>query len=99
MTGKNPDTGKNLEKGVNLFINFQLTNKRAKYAKAVMQARSKQQIHKYYISQNGKIKVKTTNDPDAKYMEVKSEAHLTSQLVKFTFWRKPTIKLFLNFLV
>ena len=80
MTGKNPDTGKNFERGVNLFINFQLTNKRAKLAKAVRQARTKQQIHKYYINQNGKIKVKATNDPDAKYMEVKSEAHLSSIL-------------------
>ena len=80
MTGKNPSSGINFDKGVNLYLNFQLTKKRAKLAKAVRQARTAQKIFKYYINQNGIIKVKKTNTFNDKYIEVKSEAQLNTMI-------------------
>ena len=80
MTGKNLSSGINFDKGVNLYLNFQLTKKRAKLAKAVRQARTAQKIFKYYINQNGVIKVKKTNDSNDKYIEVKSEAQLNTMI-------------------
>ena len=77
-TGKNSDTGKNFARGVNVFINYQLTKKRAKMAMLVRKARTAQKIHKYYINQNGEIKVKKTNDENDKYVKVISETHLNS---------------------
>ena len=75
MTGKLPG-GDSFDKDVNLFLNFQLTNKRAKLAKAVRQARKEGKIFKFYINQNGIIKIKkTTSDI---YTKVNSEDHLKS---------------------
>merc|ERR1712240_768180 len=76
MTGKNPTSGDSFDKDVNLFLNFQLTRKRAQLAKAVRVARKEHKIHKYYINQNGVIKIKKTTVDI--YTEVKSEAHLQS---------------------
>ena len=75
MTGKSVPGG-NFDKDVNLFLNFQLTKKRAKLAKAVRLARKEKRIHKFYINQNGVIKVKRTIEDN--YAEVKSEDHLKS---------------------
>ena len=74
-TGKNSDTKQNFTKD-NIYINFQLTDKRAKLAMAVRKARTDKHIHKYYITQNGVIKVRKTADKEDSYIEVKSEAHL-----------------------
>merc|ERR1712240_160255 len=67
-------TNDGFDKDVNLFLNFQLTKKRAKLTKAVRQARKEQKIAKFYINQNGIIKIKK-NMTDG-YTEVKSESHL-----------------------
>ena len=58
----------NMVKGVNnIFINFQLTDKRAALAKAVRTAKTEGKITGYSINQNGVIKVKkiggTTYNP------------------------------------
>ena len=74
MTGKY--AGDSFDKDVNLFLNFQLTKKRAKLAKAVREARKEQKIHKFYINQNGIIKIKKSSTDN--YAEVTSETHLNS---------------------
>ena len=74
-TGKNSDTKQNFTKD-NIYINYQLTDKRAKLAMAVRKARTDKHIHKYYITQNGVIKVRKTADREDSYVEVTSEAHL-----------------------
>ena len=76
-TGKNFDTKQNFTKD-NIYINYQLTDKRAKLAMAVRKARTDKHIHKYYITQNGVIKVRRTADKEDSYIEVKSEAHLNT---------------------
>ena len=69
-------TGKNFDKQVHLFLNYQLTKKRAKLAAAVRKARSNHKIHKYYVNQNGEIKIKRVEADE--YTKVNSEAHLNS---------------------
>ena len=69
-------TGDGFDKDVNLFLNFQLTKKRAKLAQAVRLARKEKKIFKFYVNQNGVIKIKKTV-ADV-YTEVKSESHLAS---------------------
>ena len=73
MTGKSTSGG-NFVKEVNLFLNFQLTQKRAKLARVVRLARKDKKIYKFYINQNGVIKVKKTVADN--YIEVKSEFDL-----------------------
>ena len=75
-TGKNSATQENFNKQVHLYINYQLTQKRAKLAMAVRKARTDQKIIKYYINQNGEIKVKK-NEAQG-YTKVTSEDHLNS---------------------
>ena len=70
-------TGKNFDNEFNLYLNYQLTNKRAALAKLVRTAKSKKNISKFFIDQNGRIKVKKSAD-DKEYTEVKSEADLQS---------------------
>ena len=77
MTGKLPGGG-TFAKEVNLFLNFQLTKKKATLAKAVRVARKEQKIAKFYINQNGVIKIKKTNTDI--YTEVKSLDHLNSMI-------------------
>ena len=74
-TGKNSATNQNFSRD-NLYINYQLTNKRAKLAMQVRKARSAENIYRYYVNQNGVIKVKKTAATEDKYVEVTSEAHL-----------------------
>ena len=74
-TGKNSATETNFTRD-NVYINYQLTDKRAKLAMAVRKARTNKNIHKYYITQNGVIKVKKSANKEDSYIEVKSEAHL-----------------------
>ena len=64
-------SGGNFNREVNVFINFQLTNKRAKLAKIVRKAKKDSKIHKYIINQNGAIKVKISDQDN--YTEVNSE--------------------------
>ena len=47
-----------MEKTVNVYLNFQLTEKRAALAKSVRTARSEGKIAGYSVDQNGKIKIK-----------------------------------------
>ena len=42
----------------------------------VRKARSAENIYRYYVNQNGVIKVKKTAAAEDKYVEVTSEAHL-----------------------
>ena len=71
-------SGGNFKKDVNVFINFQLTNKRAKLAKIVRKARKDSKIHKYIINQNGAIKVKVSDQDN--YIEVNSELSFNNLL-------------------
>ena len=48
-------------------------------AKLVRTAKSKDEISKFFVDQNGRIKVKKSSD-DKEYTEVKSEADLQSLL-------------------
>ena len=73
-TGKN-DSGRNFDPDVNVFINYQLTKRRGALAKAVRTAKTAKKINKYYIDQNGRIKIKKDAD-DKSYVEVKSEDDL-----------------------
>ena len=75
-TGKNSATQTNFTRD-NVYINYQLTDKRAKLAMAVRKARTAKNIHKYYITQNGVIKVKKSADKEDSYIEVKSETYLS----------------------
>ena len=75
MTGKSTSGG-NFVKDVNVFLNFQLTQKRAKLARVVRLARKDKKIYKFYINQNGVIKVKKTVADN--YIEVKSEFDLNT---------------------
>ena len=73
-TGKNSVSKQNFTRD-NVYINYQLTEKRAKLAMLVRKARTDKIIHKYYITENGIIKVKRTADKEDGYVEVKSESH------------------------
>ena len=72
MTGKSVPGG-NFDKDVNLFLNFQLTKKRAKLAKAVRLARKEKRIYKFYINQNGVIKVKRTVEDNYASPQIESQ--------------------------
>ena len=49
----------NMDRKVNVYLNFQLTQKRAALAKEVRKARTDGKVAAYSVDQNGKIKVKT----------------------------------------
>ena len=76
-TGKNYSLDQNFTKD-RVYINYQLTNKRAQLAMAVRKARLDKHIHKYYIDQNGVIKIRKTAEKDDKYIKVNSLEHLHS---------------------
>ena len=68
----------NMDKQVPVFINFQLTDKRAALAKAVRMAKSEGKLAGYSVDQNGKIKIKI---PGGKSYEViRSEVQLNNFL-------------------
>ena len=69
-------TGDNFVKDVNVFINYMLTKERSELAKKVRAAKTAKKINKYFIDQNGRIKVKKTGDAEKNYHEVKSEDDL-----------------------
>ena len=48
----------NMERTVPVYINFQLTERRAALAKSVRQAKSDSKVAGYSMDQNGKIKIK-----------------------------------------
>ena len=68
-------TGNNFDRDLNVFINYQLTNRRADLAKSVRMARKDRKIAKYNIDQNGRIRIKKSAD-DKDYITVKSNNHL-----------------------
>merc|ERR1712055_1119619 len=78
-TGKNYSLNENFTKD-RVYINYQLTNKRAQLAMAVRKARTDKHIHKYYIDQNGVIKIRKTADKDDNYIKVNSLEHLDSMI-------------------
>ena len=51
-----------MDKRVNVFLNFQLTKKRAALAKAVRKAKSDGNMAGYSVDQNGKIKIKKNGE-------------------------------------
>ena len=57
-----------------------LTKRRTALAKKVRAAKTGHKISKYFIDQNGRIKVKKTGDAEKSYHEVKSEDELNSLL-------------------
>ena len=63
----------------NIFINFQLTDKRAALAKAVRTAKSGGKITGYSINQNGVIKIKKLGETE--YKTVSSVENLNGMLV------------------
>ena len=64
--------GTNFKPEVNVFINYQLTKRRADLAKKVREAKSGGKIEKYSVDQNGKFKVKTKNPADKEWPVVKT---------------------------
>ena len=69
----------NMDKRVPVFLNFQLTEKRAALAKAVRKAKSEERIAGYSVDQNGKIKIKKVGEKK-KYEVINSEEELHSYL-------------------
>jgi hypothetical protein len=70
----------NMKKNVtNIFINFQLTDKRAALAKAVRTAKSGGKVTGYSINQNGVIKIKKIGETN--YSTVSSMENLNGMLV------------------
>ena len=59
-------------KECNVFINYQLTQRRAKLAKACRQARYNKKVYRDRVDANGKITVKIENG----WFEVKNEKEL-----------------------
>ena len=66
------DGGGSMVKECNVFINFQLTERRAKLAKACRQARYNKKVFRDRVDANGKITVKIENG----WFEVKNEKEL-----------------------
>ena len=69
----------NMDKRVNVFINFQLTETRAALGKAVRKVKSDGNIAGYSVDQNGRIKIKKNGEN--KYETVKSVDHMNGMLV------------------
>ena len=68
----------NMDKQVPVFINFQLTDKRAALAKAVRKVKPEGKLAGYSVDQNGKIKIKITGGKS--YEVIRSEVQLNSFL-------------------
>ena len=66
----------NMDKAVKVYLNFQLTERRAALAKAVRKAKAEDKIAGYSVDRNGKIKIKEKGD--TRYNPVLSEEHLNS---------------------
>ena len=62
----------NMDKRVPVFLNFQLTEKRAALAKAVRKAKSEERLAGYSVDQNGKIKIKKVGEKK-RYEVINSE--------------------------
>ena len=69
LTGKNKESKTNFSDD-NVFINFQLTQKRNALAKAIRDKKRERKLAKYGCDQNGKFTVKTKSD--SKWQEIKS---------------------------
>ena len=66
----------NMDKRVNIYINFQLTQNRAALAKIVRRAKAEGKVAGYSVDQNGRIKIKTNGG--TRYETVNSVEHLNS---------------------
>ena len=69
----------NMDKRVNVFLNYQLTEARAALGKAVRKVKSDGNIAGYSIDQNGRIKIEKNGE--TKYEAVKSVEHMNGMLV------------------
>ena len=69
----------NMNKRVAVFLNFQLTERRAALAKAVRKAKSDDKLAGYSVDQNGKIKIKQVGEKK-NYEVIRSEEELNSFL-------------------
>ena len=57
LTGKNKETGRYFNKDYNLYLSFQLTNKRSTLLKAVKEKRKVKVVERYGVDQNGKVTI------------------------------------------
>ena len=57
LTGKIKETGLYFNKDYNLFLSFQLTNKRSSLLKAVKDKRKVKVVERYGVDQNGKVTI------------------------------------------
>ena len=68
----------NMDKSVPVFINYQLTEKRAALAKAVRTAKKEEKLAGYSVDQNGRIKIKKIGEKS--YEVIRSEEQLSNIL-------------------
>ena len=74
LTGRNSSSGKSFT-DANVYLNFQLTKKKAEVSKAVREAKYKKAIIKYGTDQNGRITIKVA--PESPWTVVTSCGHLS----------------------
>ena len=65
-----------MDKRVNVYINFQLTQNRVALAKIVRKAKAEGKVAGYSVDQNGRMKIKTNGG--TRYETVNSLEHLNS---------------------
>ena len=68
----------NMERTVPVYLNFQLTERRADLAKSVRKAKSERRVAGYSVDQNGKIKIKKNGG--ARYVPVRSVEQLSDMI-------------------
>ena len=68
-----------MDKTVSVYLNFQMTNRRAALAKAVRVAKTESKIAGYSVDQNGRVKIKKNNEK--RYETVTSVEHLNGMIV------------------
>ena len=69
----------NMDRSVPVYINFQLTDKRAALAKSVRKAKSDGKVAGYSVDQNGRIKIKKIGA--ARYVPVMSVEQLDDMVI------------------
>ena len=74
LTGKNKETGLYFNQDYNLFLSFQLTNKRSTLLKAVKDKRKVKVVKRYGVDQNGKVTI--LPEGASKFMVVNDISHL-----------------------
>ena len=68
----------NMERTVPVYLNFQLTERRAELAKSVRKAKSERRVAGYSVDQNGKIKIKKNGG--ARYVPVRPVEQLNDMI-------------------